>query len=270
MPSASWTPGCASPTEPCPGLHDRALIRLAGLRVRQGRLEEAERLLARRAPASRPRRRRRWRWRRCCWRGATPRRPAATWSSACTNSQNHRTHLATALDLLVDARLATGDVDTADSAARRLVDLGGGGRRRAVGGDGERSTGPGGGRRRRCRGGHRPSRGGARHVVATRAAVRGGANTLRAGTTAGRHPRRGRRRPCPPGARGASRRSAPRSTPTGSLRSSVAGGHARTGVRGAGVLTVREQEVLQLLGAGLSNPEIAGASTSAARRRHTT
>ena len=36
------TPACASPTGACPGLHRRALTRLAALRVRQGRLEDAD------------------------------------------------------------------------------------------------------------------------------------------------------------------------------------------------------------------------------------
>ena len=45
-PSGSWARRCASPTARCPGLHRQALARLAGLRIRQGRLEEADQLLA--------------------------------------------------------------------------------------------------------------------------------------------------------------------------------------------------------------------------------
>ena len=94
----------------CPGLHDRALIRLAGLRVRQGRLEEAGRLLDRvgaggeaeaeaalsvaalllaRGDAAGAR------------RLLEQRRPA--WTATAT-------HLDAALDLLVDAHLSLGDI----------------------------------------------------------------------------------------------------------------------------------------------------------------
>ena len=45
---------------------------------------------------------------------------------------------------------------------------------------------------------------------------------------------------------------------------------ARTGTKGAGQLTDREQQVLTLLSAGLSNPEIASGCTSAVRPRRTT
>ena len=49
-----------------------------------------------------------------------------------------------------------------------------------------------------------------------------------------------------------------RSTPIVPRRSSARSGvPARTGPKGVGMLTEREQEVLRLLGAGLSNPEIA-------------
>ncbi len=103
-----------------PALHRRSLTRLAGLRLRQGRLEDAERLLAQaggaaeaeadvtlsvaalllaKGDAAGARRALERRWRRL---------------------SRHRAHLAAGLDLLVDARLATGDVAAAGAAASRL------------------------------------------------------------------------------------------------------------------------------------------------------
>jgi DNA-binding NarL/FixJ family response regulator len=105
----------------CPGLHHKALARLASLRIRQGRLEDAERLLAEVG-------------------GAAAAEAEATLSVAALalargdgamasrllalrwrNLEVHRSHLASALDLLVDAHLTADDVDAAASAAVRLT-----------------------------------------------------------------------------------------------------------------------------------------------------
>ena len=102
----------------CPGLHTRALTRLARLRVRQGRLEEAAHILA----------------------GVDVDGEAeamlslaamliARGDAQAASSQlqqrlqlvaEHRFHLATALDLLIDACLRNGDVQAAATAADRL------------------------------------------------------------------------------------------------------------------------------------------------------
>ena len=107
----------------CPSLHRRALTRLANLRTRQGRLEEAEQLLDEvggraeaesdvtlsaaalllaRGDASGASRLLEHRWR---------------------GMQRHRTHLTSALDLLIDAQLSTGDVSAAASSAARLAEV---------------------------------------------------------------------------------------------------------------------------------------------------
>ena len=106
-----------------PGLHARALTRLAALRIRQGRLEEAEQLLA------------------DAGEGieveadqslsvaalllARGDAPAAIRSLEPRLRQivRHRALLAVALDLLVDAKLAAGDVRGAQTTARRLSDV---------------------------------------------------------------------------------------------------------------------------------------------------
>ena len=105
----------------CPALHDRALARLAGLRLRQGRLEEAEQLLSRLGG------------------DVEAEEEAALWMAALHLARGdalaasrklerrldrlaeHRLHLAAALDLLVDAHLAAGDLDAAGAAADRLA-----------------------------------------------------------------------------------------------------------------------------------------------------
>jgi DNA-binding CsgD family transcriptional regulator len=107
----------------CPGLHRKALTRLANLRIRQGRLEEADQLLAEigvgavaesdvtlsaaalslaRGDGPGARRLLEHRWR---------------------SMERHRAHLVVALDLLVDAHLAVGDVDAAATSATHLADV---------------------------------------------------------------------------------------------------------------------------------------------------
>ena len=105
----------------CPGLHSRALVRLAALRLRQGRLEEAEGLLAA--------------------VGGDIEAESEAWVLAAALSlargdalaaarrleqrlrhlQEHRLQLGAALDLLVDAYLDAGQLDPAVAAAARLA-----------------------------------------------------------------------------------------------------------------------------------------------------
>lgn len=104
----------------CPGLHRRALARLAGLRVRQGRLEEAEELLAN------------------LGEGVDVEAEASLLTAAVLlargdalaagrhleqrlrHLETNRRQLAAALELLVDASIAAGEVDAAARAAARL------------------------------------------------------------------------------------------------------------------------------------------------------
>jgi ATP/maltotriose-dependent transcriptional regulator MalT len=106
----------------CPGLHGRALVRLAGLRIRQGRLEEASKALTHatrdggddvEANLSRA---------ALALARGDARQAARFLDGGLPGFERHRTVLAAALDLLVDARLAIGDVAAATDAAGRLMD----------------------------------------------------------------------------------------------------------------------------------------------------
>jgi tetratricopeptide (TPR) repeat protein len=205
----------------CPGLHSRALVRLAALRLRQGRLEEAKGLLAA--------------------AGGDIGAETEGWVLAAALSlargdalaaarrleqhlrhlQEHRLQLGAALGLLVDAYLDAGHLDPAAGAAAR----------------------PGGAGPRRRRGDHRPG-GRADAVVVARAAAGGSPGPVRAGPRPGRQRIRDRHRarPARPGRireprRGPGRRPRRRVPPRGGGRAphrSQGNGNAhRTGERGA-------------------------------------
>jgi DNA-binding CsgD family transcriptional regulator len=107
----------------CPGLHGRGLVRLAALRIRQGRLEEADQLVARIGD------------------GGDAGQEAVLAAAALALARGdataaadalrvrlrhlgrHRSRLAAALDLLVDAHLAAGDTAAAVVAAQRLSEV---------------------------------------------------------------------------------------------------------------------------------------------------
>jgi DNA-binding CsgD family transcriptional regulator len=105
----------------CPGLHGRALIRLAGLRIRQGRLEEADLLLAPLsagveaeaeevlAVAA-----------LLLARGDAP-AASRNLEQRLRKIEVHGSVLVNALDLLVDAHLAAGDIGQARAAAELLL-----------------------------------------------------------------------------------------------------------------------------------------------------
>ncbi len=105
----------------CPGLHAKALIRLAALRVRQGRLEEAEQLLSHLGAGVEGEAE------EALSLGALllarGDAPAASrhLEQRLHRLADHRSHLAAALDLLVDAYVASGDRDGACAAAERLA-----------------------------------------------------------------------------------------------------------------------------------------------------
>lgn len=107
----------------CPALHDRASVRLAGLRIRQGRLEEADQLIAGLGDS------------------VDAQEEAALTSAALLLARGdaqaartklevrtrqldeHRSRLAAALDLLLDAQLEVGDIHAAAAAAQRLAEV---------------------------------------------------------------------------------------------------------------------------------------------------
>jgi ATP/maltotriose-dependent transcriptional regulator MalT len=239
-----------------PGLHTRALTRLAALRVRQGRLEDAGRLLER------------------ATEGGEEEAEAAVSIAALMLARGdaagasqrllrhladlaaHRYHLATALDLLVDAHLARSDPGAAHAAAARLAAL-------AAAADSPRLEALAAAARGRT-GAARGEGGAAAQLRAALAAwtrLEFPFEAARARYDLGRtlavsdrnaaidHLRRALDGFEDLGATLESDRAA------AALR--ALGVPARTGAKGVGLLTDRERQVLELLAAGLSNPEIA-------------
>ncbi len=243
--------------EACPGLHARALIRLVDLRVRQGRLEDAERLLARRGAGVETEAEEALSL--ASYLLARGDAPAASRNldQRLHQLEHHRTHLAIGLDLLVVACLATGDVDSGDSAARRLADLAesdSAGRLAAMASGAL-------GRVAVARGDVEAAIVHLESALATWSRLELPYEVARTRFELARLLSGGR---VDVAVDHASRALAAFEALGASLDADrVAaflrsmGVNARTGIRGTGLLTAREQEVLQLLGAGLSNPEIA-------------
>jgi len=239
-----------------PGLHTRALTRLAGLRVRQGRLEDAGRLLDRATEGGEE--------------GAEAAVSIAALMLARGDASGasqrlvqrladlaaHRFHLGAALDLLVDAHLARGDPEAAHAAAARLAAL-------AAAADSPRLEALAAAARGRTGATRGEAAAAAQLQAALAAWTRLGLpfEAARARYDLGRtlaagepqlgidHLRRALDGFETLGAALEADRAA------AALR--ALGVPARTGAKGVGLLTDRERQVLDLLAAGLSNPEIA-------------
>jgi DNA-binding CsgD family transcriptional regulator len=241
----------------CPGLHARAQVRLGALRVRQGRLDEAEQLLAAVGDSV-----------------DTELEAALTQSAlllargdATAAGRNleqrlhhlaaHRAHLAAALELLADAALAVGDLDAAGVTARRLsavVSAAGDDRSVAAARAAQ-------GRVAAARGERGEAEAQLEAALSTWSRLELPFETARTRFELARVMATTRREVAVDHARRALQgfeelgASADADRVAAFLRS--VGVVARTGRKGVGLLTDREQEVLRLLAVGLSNPEIA-------------
>ena len=173
-----------------PASHAEALARLADLRLRQGRLEEAEGLLPERGGG------------RAAARTAARLRLARDEPAVAAGlleraleddgqpgiHGEHHLRAAAALETLVAAQLALGDPDAAAAAAARLAELADADGRRPGGGAGRPGLGQGGRRRRPGRRGQAAAGPGPRPARAPRPPARDGAGAPGAGP-----------RPRPPG-----------------------------------------------------------------------
>ncbi|MGH3965105.1 MAG: LuxR C-terminal-related transcriptional regulator [Pseudonocardiaceae bacterium] len=241
----------------CPGLHARALIRLAALRVRQGRLEEAEQHLSQLGAGVEAEAEETLSLAALLLaRGDAP-AASRTLEQRLDRLAEHRTHLATALDLLVEAYVASGDGDAATAAVGRLAAVTGSA-------DSDRLAAVAAGAQGRvsltC---GDPATAVAHLEAALRlwshlefpfevARTRFELSRVLAPTRPDVAVDHARRALATFEALGASLDG---DRVAAFLRS--LGVTARTGPKGVGTLTMREQEVLRLLGSGLSNPEIA-------------
>jgi DNA-binding CsgD family transcriptional regulator len=241
----------------CPGLHTKALIRLADLRVHQGRLEEAEQLLSHLGAGVEAEAEEALSLAALLLaRGDAP-AASRNLEQRLHRLADHRSHLAAALDLLVDAYVASGDRDAASAAVERLADV-------VAPADSDRL----GAVVASARGRVAIAWGDPEAAIAHMEAALEGWSRLDFPFEAARirfelgrvlapsHPDvavdHARRALSAFEALGAALHA---DRVAAFLRS--LGVTPRTGHRGVGVLTMREREVLRLLGAGLSNPEIA-------------
>jgi DNA-binding NarL/FixJ family response regulator len=241
----------------CPGLHSRALTRMAALRVRQGRLEEAELLLARAGQdVEGEAEHSLWIAALLLARGDA-RAAVRALEQRLRHLEAHRTHLASALDLLVDAAVASGDLDAATTAADGLDAL-------AAAAESDQLRAIASAARGRLSIARGDTAAAVEHLEAalrTWCVLKLPFEIAHARFALGRallggepdvaiaHALRALQAFEGLGARTEADRVA------AFLRS--AGVVPRSGPRGLGVLTAREREVLRLLAAGLSNPEIA-------------
>ena len=241
----------------CPGLHTRALTRMARLRIRQGRLEEAEQLLAHLGEGVEAQAEEALSLAALLLaRGDAP-SASRNLEQRLRHLGEHRTHLAAALDLLIDSHLATGNIEEGGAASRRLTDI-------ASSMDSDQLAATAAGAEGRVAMARGDAETAAAHLAAAldtwsrlelpfeSARTRFELGRVLAGSQPDVAVDHARRALAVFEAIGATLDT---DRVAAFLRS--LGVKARTGAKGVGMLTVREQEVLRLLGAGLSNPEIA-------------